>query len=120
MGRLASERLDVLVLDSSNRLVHRETVSLGSLNTTRTMPREIFRPAILHGGLGVILVHNHPSGNPDPSPEDVEFTAGVARAAAVLGIDLYDHCIMAGDRCTSLRERGLLPLGDNSGTAVFP
>jgi DNA repair protein RadC len=89
-----------------NGLIHRETISIGSLNTTRTHPREILYPAIAHLALGFILVHNHPSGSLDPSDEDVAFTRGVHRAAETIGIELYDHIIVAKAGFTSLRERG--------------
>ncbi len=102
------EHLLGLYLDAQNGLIHRETLSIGSLNTTRTHPREILYPAIEHLALGFILAHNHPSGCLDPSEEDVEFTRGVKRAGEVMGIELYDHLIVAGDGYTSLRERGAL------------
>lgn len=108
LARAKKEHLVGLYLDAQNRLLHQETVSIGSLNTTRTHPREILFPAIVHLALGFILVHNHPSGNPDPSAEDVDFTDAVRRAGELMGIELYDHLIVAGEGYTSLRERGLL------------
>ena len=89
-------------------MLHRETISIGSLNTTRTHPREILYPALVHLALGFILAHNHPSGCLDPSPEDIEFTRAVQRAADLMGIELYDHLIVAGEGYTSMRERGLV------------
>ena len=100
------EHLVGLYLDAQNGLIHRETISIGSLNTTRTHPREILYPAIAHLALGFILVHNHPSGSLDPSDEDVAFTRGVHRAGETVGIELYDHLIVARGGFTSLRERG--------------
>jgi DNA repair protein RadC len=100
------EHLVGLYLDAQNGLIHRETISVGSLNTTRTHPREILYPAIAHLALGFILVHNHPSGSLDPSDEDVAFTRGVHRAGETVGIELYDHLIVARSGFTSLRERG--------------
>jgi len=100
------EHLLGLYLDAQNGLIHRETISVGSLNTTRTHPREILYPAIAHLALGFILVHNHPSGSLDPSDEDVAFTRGVHRAGETVGIELYDHLIIAKSGFTSLRERG--------------
>jgi DNA repair protein RadC len=108
LARAKKEHLVGLYLDAQNGLLHQETVSIGSLNTTRTHPREILYPAIAHLALGFILVHNHPSGNPDPSPEDLEFTRAVQRAGELMGIELYDHLIVAGSSFTSLRERGLM------------
>jgi DNA repair protein RadC len=106
LGRAKKEHLLGLYLDAQNGLIHRETISVGSLNTTRTHPREILYPAIVHLALGFILVHNHPSGSLDPSDEDVAFTRGVHRAAETIGIELYDHLIVAAGGFTSLRERG--------------
>jgi DNA repair protein RadC len=100
------EHLVGLYLDAQNGLIHRETISIGSLNTTRTHPREILHPAIVHLALGFILAHNHPSGCLDPSDEDVAFTRAVHRASETVGIELYDHLIVTRGGFTSLRERG--------------
>ena len=108
LGRARREHLVGLYLDAQNGLLRRETISIGSLNTTRTHPREILYPAVSHLALGFILAHNHPSGCPDPSAEDLEFTKFVQRAGELMGIELYDHLIVAGDGYTSFRERGLL------------
>jgi DNA repair protein RadC len=110
-GRLArakKEHLVGLYLDAQNGLLRRETVSIGSLNITRTHPREILFPAVSHLALGFILIHNHPSGCLEPSQEDIEFTQVVRRAGELMGIELYDHLIVAAAGYTSLRERGLL------------
>jgi DNA repair protein RadC len=106
LARARKEHLIGLYLDAQNGLLQRETISVGSLNTTRTHPREILYPAIAHLALGFILVHNHPSGSLDPSDEDVAFTRGVHRAGETIGIELYDHLIVAKSGFTSLRERG--------------
>ena len=108
LRRAKKEHLVGLYLDAQNGLLHQETISIGSLNTTRTHPREILYPAVLHLAVGFILVHNHPSGWLEPSPEDIEFTQAVRRAGELMGIDLYDHLIVAVGGYTSLRERGLL------------
>ena len=105
---LKKEHLVGLYLDAQNGLIHTETLSVGSLNTTRTHPREILNPAIVHLAMGFILAHNHPSGSLDPSDEDIEFTRGVQRAGQIIGIELYDHLIVAAAGFTSLRERGAL------------
>lgn len=106
LGTARQERLVGLYLDSQNGLIHRETISVGSLNTTRTHPREILLPAVEHLALGFVLAHNHPSGSLEPSPEDVEFTRAVRHAGELMGIEMYDHLIVAGPRWVSLRERG--------------
>ncbi len=108
LARAKKEHLVGLYLDAQNGLLHRETISIGSLNTTRSHPREILYPAVRHLALGFILVHNHPSGCLEPSPEDLEFTRAVQRAAELIGIELYDHLIVARGGFTSLRERGLI------------
>ena len=108
--QLATARREHLVgfyLDAQNRLLHRETISIGSLNTTRAHPREILYPAIANLALGFILAHNHPSGCLDPSTEDVEFTRAVRRAGELMGIELYDHLVVSRGGFTSMRERGL-------------
>ena len=82
--------------------------SVGALNTTRTRPADILKAAILSNALGLVLIHNHPSGELEPSPEDIEFTRAVHQACELVGIDLYDHLIVTDDGFTSFRERGLL------------
>lgn len=108
LTRARKEHLVGLYLDAQNAILYRETISVGSLNTTRAHPREILFPAVTHLALGFILAHNHPSGCLEPSTEDVEFTRAVRRAAAVMGIELYDHLIVARGGFVSMRERGLL------------
>lgn len=108
LGRARKEHLVGIYLDAQNGVLARETLSIGSLNTTRTHPREVLFPAVQHLALAFILAHNHPSGCPEPSREDVEFTDGMRRAAELFGIELYDHLIVTSDGYTSLRERGLL------------
>jgi len=108
IGRARTEHLVGLYLDAQNGLLAKETISIGSLNTTRTHPREALFPAVTHLALGFILAHNHPSGCLDPSPEDVDFTQSIRRAGEIMGIELYDHLIVTRHAYTSLRERGLL------------
>jgi len=108
LTRVRKEHLVGLYLDAQNGLLARETISIGSLNTTRTHPREILFPAVRHLALGFILAHNHPSGSLEPSREDVEFTRSVRRAGELMGIELYDHLIVARSGYTSMRERGLV------------
>lgn len=108
LADLKKEHLVGLYLDSQNHLVARETISVGSLNTTRTHPREILHPAIAHLALGFILVHNHPSGTLVPSSDDIEFTRAITRAGEIMGISLYDHVIVSRQGYVSLKEKGLL------------
>jgi DNA repair protein RadC len=104
LGRARKEHLVALYLDARNCLIHRETISIGGLNTTRTHPREILHPAIVHLALGFILIHNHPSGDLTPSRDDIEFTRSVARAAELMGLTLYDHLIVSRKGYVSLKE----------------
>jgi DNA repair protein RadC len=108
LGQAKKEQLVGLYLDSQNAILHQETLSMGSLNTTRTHPREILYPALRYLALGFILAHNHPSGCLEPSTEDIEFTLAIRRAAELMGIELYDHLIISRHGYCSMRERGLL------------
>jgi DNA repair protein RadC len=116
VGRLFGPRLRhlkheifmVLLLDSANHLLRDVTVSTGILNSSLVHPREVFQPAILEPAAGVILLHNHPSGNPEPSGEDLRITRQLDEAGKILGIPVHDHVIIAADESTSFAERGLL------------
>ncbi len=102
------EILSVLCIDAQNRPTCFHVASVGSLNTTRTRPAEILKAPILSNALGLILIHNHPSGELEPSPEDIEFTRSIERACELVGLELFDHLIVADAGFCSLRERGLL------------
>lgn len=107
MARYRVEVFRVLLLNSRHDVLKRVTVSRGSLASAVVHPREVFRPAILASAAAIIVVHNHPSGDPEPSAEDVEVTRRLAKAGELLGIPLLDHVIVArGCRYVSLRERG--------------
>lgn len=106
--RARKEHLVALYLDGQNRLIARETISIGNLNTTGTHPREVLQPAIACSALSFILVHNHPNGDASPSREDVGFTRAIRRAARIVGIGLHDHLIVVEDGYVSMKERGLL------------
>jgi DNA repair protein RadC len=105
---LAHEAFFVLVLDSKNGLKREERVSSGTLNASLVHPREVFKIAIDYVAASIIVVHNHPSGNKEPSREDIDITRQLAEAGKVVGIPLHDHVIVAGDEFTSFAERGLL------------
>lgn len=98
----------VLVLDARNAVKQEVEVSQGTLNASIVHPREVFKAAIDAAGASVIVVHNHPSGNPEPSREDIEITRQLAEAGRIVGIPLHDHLIIAGNTYTSLAERGLV------------
>jgi DNA repair protein RadC len=108
LKRARREHLVALYLDAQNFLIQRETITIGSLNTTRTHPREILQPAILHSALSFVLVHNHPSGSLEPSRDDLDFTRSIARASELMGIGLADHLIVSPRGYVSLKERGAL------------
>jgi DNA repair protein RadC len=108
MGRLGKEAFRGLYLDVKNQLVHDEIVSLGTLTMNLVHPREVFRPAILHAAVGVILVHNHPSGDPTPSPEDLKVTRQLVQVGRIMDIEVLDHIIVTRESFLSFRRRGLL------------
>jgi DNA repair protein RadC len=99
------EHFYALLLDGKHRLKARELVSIGSLTTSIVHPREVFRPAIRAAAAAIICSHNHPSGDPEPSAEDVAVTRRLAQAAGILGIPLLDHVVLGDGRYVSLRER---------------
>ncbi len=89
------EHFVALYLNTRNQLLHRETVSVGTLNATLVHPREVFEPALRHSAASVVLVHNHPSGDPSPSEEDRRLTKQLTEAGRILGIDVLDHIVIA-------------------------
>ena len=103
-----TERFVCIALDTQNVPVGACTVTVGLLNSSLIHPREVFQFAILCNAASVILGHNHPSGDPDPSPEDLEVTWQLVEAGRLLGIPVRDHVIIAGDRYMSLLERGMI------------
>lgn len=100
------EALVVLVLNTRKRIVGHNLVSLGSLDTCTLTPREVFRPVIVAAGASVILVHNHPSGDPTPSEADVKVTRDLIRAGQLLKIELLDHVIIGQSEHQSLKSLG--------------
>lgn len=108
LRHLKQELFKVILLDSANHFLRDVTISTGILNSSLVHPREVFQPAILEPAAGIILLHNHPSGNPDPSGEDIRITRQLSDAGRILGIPVHDHIIIAGHESTSFAERGLL------------
>jgi DNA repair protein RadC len=94
MRDLKKEKFKALFLNTKNAIIKTETVSMGSLNGSLIHPREVFKTAILESAAGVIIVHNHPSGDPTPSPEDFEVTKRLIEAGNIVGIKLVDHVII--------------------------
>jgi DNA repair protein RadC len=101
------EHFLVLCLDTRNRLIDRKLVSMGSLDTSIVHPREVFKEAISSCAASVVFAHNHPSGDPEPSKEDVELTRRLVRAGEILGIDVLDHIIICDKSFVSLKARNL-------------
>jgi len=108
MKDLRREVFRVLLLSRANRLIKEVTISEGTLDASIVHPREVFREALLEPAAGVILIHNHPSGNPSPSEEDLRITKQLVEAGRLLGIRVYDHIILAGERYQSLADEGLI------------
>lgn len=107
MGYLEQEHLRLLLLDTKNRVLASPTVYKGNVNTSVIRIAEIFREAIRHNSTALIIAHNHPSGDPSPSPEDVRITRQLVEAGSLLGIDVLDHLVIGQGRYVSLKERGL-------------
>lgn len=104
---LRHEEFWVLLLNSANAVQAEVRISVGTLNASLAHPRECFAEAVLRRAASVVFVHNHPSGNPEPSTEDLALTRQLAESGRILGIPVHDHIIVAGTEYTSLAERGL-------------
>lgn len=107
MAHLEQENFRVLYLDTRNRMIGQDTVYVGSLNASHIRVGEVFRDAIKRNCAAIIVVHNHPSGDPTPSPEDVQVTRQLVEAGQLLDIEVLDHLVIGQQRFVSLRERGL-------------
>ena len=103
---MTKEYFILLNLDTKNKVVSRQVISIGSLNANIVHPREVFKAAILASAAHIIVLHNHPSGDPVPSREDIEITNRLREAGKILGIDLLDHVIIGAGRNYSLKEAG--------------
>ena len=102
------ERFIVVCLNSSNKVIKFETISIGNLNSSVVHPREVFKVAIDSLSASIILIHNHPSGNPEPSNEDISITKKVVEAGKIMDIPIFDHLIIAGNNYTSFVEKRLI------------
>ena len=107
MGHYDREHFKAALLNTKNQVLKIVTVSIGSLNASIVHPREILKPAICASAASIILVHNHPTGDPAPSTEDVEFTRRFAKCGELIGIQLLDHVIIGSGRYQSLKEAGV-------------
>jgi DNA repair protein RadC len=107
MGPLEQEHLRTVIMDSKNHVLKVHTVYIGSVNTAVVRVGELFREAIRLNAAAIIVAHNHPSGDPTPSPEDVRVTHQIVEAGKLLNIDVLDHLVIGQQRWVSLKERGL-------------
>jgi DNA repair protein RadC len=108
MEDLSREVFRVALLDAQNGLLRDVIVSEGTLSASLVHPREVFKPAILESAASVILLHNHPSGDPTPSREDVRLTRQLVECARLLDLRVHDHVVIGRGRYVSLAERGII------------
>jgi DNA repair protein RadC len=108
MRYLDRENFNAILLNTKNYVLGIDTISVGSLNASLVHPRELFKRAILKSAAAIILVHNHPSGDPQPSEEDKQVTRKMVEAGGIIGIDVLDHIIIGDGRFASLREQGFM------------
>ena len=104
----AQEVFGILILNTKHKIVAVHEISRGTLNASIVHPREVFKPAILHNAAAIICFHNHPSGDPKPSKEDIEITKRLVEAGKILGIEVLDHIIVSDEGYTSLKGRGVM------------
>ena len=96
-------------LNTKMQIESKHLISIGCLDTAPVHPREVFRPAVRSGAAAVIVAHNHPSGDPEPSAEDIAVTERLLKASKIMGIRMLDHIIIGSGRYVSLREEGIIP-----------
>ena len=107
MSALEQEHLRVLLLDRRNRVLEVAEIYRGSVNSSQVRVGEVFKEAVRKNASGIIVVHNHPSGDPTPSPDDVAVTRAIVQAGKLLDVDVLDHLVIGQGRWVSLKERGL-------------
>ncbi|MFD2670488.1 RadC family protein [Marinicrinis sediminis] len=105
---LQKEHFVCLFLNTKNHVVGQETLSMGSLNASIVHPREVFRAAIKRSSASIICVHNHPSGDPEPSPQDLDMTKRLMDAGEIIGIEVLDHIIIGDQQFISLKQKGYM------------
>jgi len=108
MRHYDKEYFCALLLNTKNQVLARETISIGTLNYSATHPRELFKAAIRRSAAGIIVVHNHPSGDPEPSRQDIEVTDRLIEAGKIIGIEVLDHLVIGDNRFVSLKANGLI------------
>lgn len=102
------EHFIAIYLNTRNVVIRKETISIGTLNANLVHPREVFQPAVEESAANVILVHNHPSGDPEPSEDDLEITKRLIESGKILGIEITDHIIVTNNRFFSFKEQKLI------------
>jgi DNA repair protein RadC len=102
------EKFLLVCLNAANKIITYEVISVGNLNSSVVHPREVFKAALDHNSASIILMHNHPSGNPEPSNEDIAITKKIVESGKILDIPVFDHIIIAGNTFTSFVERRLI------------
>ena len=107
MSVLEQEELRVILLDSRNHIIDLVTVYRGSLNSSQVRVGELFKDAIRRNAASVIVIHNHPSGDPTPSPDDIALTRAIVEAGKLIDIDVLDHLVIGTGRFVSMKEKGL-------------
>ena len=108
MSALAQEQLRVLLLNTRNRVMAQRLIYQGTVNSSAVRPAEVLRPAVVEAAPSIIVSHNHPSGDPTPSPEDVAVTRDLVAAGKLLDIEVLDHIVIGAGRYVSLKEKGLM------------
>lgn len=104
----STEEFVILILDSKNKLIAIDTISVGTINYTVVHPREVFKNAIKRSANSIILVHNHPSGDPNPSSEDIRVTKRLVEVGKLLGINVLDHIVVGANKHISFKEKNLI------------
>lgn len=108
LGNPDREHFVLMCLNTKNEVTHIHTVAIGTLNAAPIHPRELFKTAILANSAAIIIAHNHPSGDPTPSQQDIEITKRLDEAGEILGINILDHIICGSETFTSFKAKGLL------------
>lgn len=104
----AKEHFKLILLNPRNKIIGISTISIGTLNASLVHPREVFKDAITHSAASVVLAHNHPSGDPEPSEDDLKITQKLVESGKILGIEVLDHIVIGKNNFCSFKERGLI------------
>ena len=108
MRKFKKEQFRGLYLNTRNKIIHDEVISIGTLTANLVHPREVFQPAIEYLAAGIIIAHNHPSGDPSPSEDDLKVTKQMVKVGKTTGIEVLDHIIIASERYVSLKDAGFM------------